>query len=174
LIRSGQNELELNAEQRSQLAEIERQAPDVRNAMRAAFDKYRTANNSVDRDKLREELSRISSEARKKEQDQIRKVLTEEKFARAQQLYWQSLGSRALTMREFVEELKITPNQRNQMSEISRSFSRSRFPSSPDTRPTREDAARIAAEREKKMLEVLTDEQRAALKKKLGAPAKKE
>lgn len=95
---------------------------------------------------------------------QVKEVLTPAQFERAQQIYWQSLRSRALADADLGKALELTPEQQDKIAAVGKEFDekqRALFtPGQGGGEGAREKREELSKERDTKVTDVLTADQK--------------
>jgi hypothetical protein len=119
-----------------------------------------------------EERREFMAEMRERQADQekkLKEILDKKQMTRLNQIRIQAMGARALMSEEVAKELKITEEQRETMRLAQRDvFQEIRAAMQEGERPDREQLTKMMEKANAKMMELLTDDQKAAYKKMVG------
>ncbi len=134
--------------------------------MREMFDRSRNAQTDEEREKIREEMTKAFQERNKKTEEEIGKIIGDEKMARLRQLSLQYAGAYALQQEEVANDLKISDDQKAKIESLMEERNNARrelgFNASP------EDRAKFDKEWNSKVFGILNEEQRKVWTDKVG------
>ncbi len=165
-------ELKIDAQQLEALTRISQKAG---KAARRNFEQLQELRDAPPEERSRKfaEISKLAATQAKQTRKEIEEVLRPEQMKRLKQLAVQLRGAAALEDREIQEELKLTEEQKNQLSTLRKSVTqqmqewwRPGNPIKPETR--REKFRALLKDSEAKALAVLTDAQKAQFEQMKG------
>jgi Spy/CpxP family protein refolding chaperone len=155
--KSVQDELKLSGEQVKQVKELA-------DKQLESFQGLRDLSQEERRTKM-QELNKANNEA-------VAKILKPEQLKRVKQISLQQQGARAVNSEEVAKALKVTEDQKEKIREIQmKSFEEMRELQGEENAKKRQE---LMKETNEKMMNVLTAEQKAELKKMQGEPFKGE
>jgi hypothetical protein len=140
-----QAELALSREQGARIAARLRELSDQQTEF---LERQRNARTPEEHGEVMVERIKLSRKLVQQDWDHVRDALSPEQFRRLQGLWWQGRGVLAIIEDDFAQALELTDEQREQIAVI----------------------ARTPADRDEKLLAVLTDEQRQRRLELLGPP----
>jgi hypothetical protein len=164
-------ELALTDDQIARLQEISNNT-DFFGHVAPIFQKMRTAENEEQRLAAREELRNASETLDLELEAKAKQVLDERQFRRATEILLQRQGIRALIRPDVARDLAITETQADQLKAAYLEYDAARITGGLPFDMAERQKGR--AEYETKMLEFLTDEQKAKWTARLGAPFSRE
>ncbi|TWT49881.1 Bacterial type II/III secretion system short domain protein [Thalassoglobus neptunius] len=160
-------EINLTDEQLQQLQEIS-ESGGGRDQLGDLFGRMQNAESEDERNKIRDEMRQAMEAAREEQQEQMKKVLSEEQYSRLNQIVLHREGIQALGREDVQGDLEFSDAQKEQMEQLSDEYRDARrglgFNASP------EDREQLQKDFEAKVQNLLTDQQKKQWEQKLGPP----
>jgi type II secretory pathway component GspD/PulD (secretin) len=163
-----QTELGLTDEQKTKLQELQTNRPDGREEMGRLFGQMREAGeDEAARAAVQAQIQALMERNAADAEVAVKQLLQESQFTRLQQISLQRSGVRALLRPSVATELKLTEDQKKQVTALSEEFNEVRRDM---FRMSEEDRNKATAEWDAKFLAVLTPDQKTQWTGKLGTP----
>ncbi len=162
---AAQAELKLSEEQKKLVSDLREKMTEESSKLRELFGKMREATDE-ERAQLREEMTELTKEISKKTETEAAKILDDMQFKRLKQLSLRRTGVRAMLEDDEAKTLALTDEQKEKISEI---LAANRPGRGEGNRLSREERMQQREEMEKKVMAVLTDEQKTKWKEMIGA-----
>jgi type II secretory pathway component GspD/PulD (secretin) len=164
-----QGELKLTAEQKTKIEQLINRPGQGRTLFREFFARIREAQNDAERDAIRAEMRTAVEKSQQKADQALADVLSETQLVRLKQLALQQSGPRGLAREDIAAELHLTDQQKQQIGEAVDEYRRASR--ELGFRGADEDRQKLVEKFNSKVDSILTPEQLAAWKSKLGTPA---
>jgi type II secretory pathway component GspD/PulD (secretin) len=163
-----QQELGITDQQREALDALNRDESG-RDSMRDVFDRSRRAESDEERQAIQAEMQQMFADMQTKREEQIKGILDERQFQRANELSLQRSGTSSLTRDDVAESLGLDESQRGQLTSLNDEYRTAR--EELGFRASDEDRQKLREEFDARFLGVLNESQRSAWTAKLGTPA---
>lgn len=151
-------ELKLTEEQQAKVRELAETPPENAEELGAIFEALREAQTDEERAAIRAEMQNLNEARDLKVEEQLRGILNETQATRLEQIVLHRTGPGALTRADRADKLKLTPEQRQQLSDLSAERQAGMF---SNFGLSREERQALDQEWNSRFLAVLTDAQQA-------------